>query len=331
MGVTLCVDYRERGLLEKLNGMGEKNDLAIQNLDLGDVQFVEGESVHIILERKSIRDLAASIKDGRYMEQKQRLLGYRERHPCTKVGYILEGYYTFSPSFSASNMSNKVLSGAIINSMIRDGFQVWSTRDEMDTAYLVDNMHQRFNKEPRKYFKEPPRPMPATTQNAIAKQNTNKNTNKNTSSQSETIFLIDDDDEEKKEKEEEKEEVPDIEMEDVQKNDEKIISRDAYVDAAVSSFHGSSSTMAKKRENMDAYLCLIIQLTCIPGLSSKKARDLVQKLAIKSIYGLGELLKEEDRFNASVTHKKERCDCLKSVPGIGPKLAETIRDFLLVD
>ncbi len=325
MGVMMYVDYRERGLLEKLNGMGEKNDLVIQNLDLGDVQFVEGESVHMILERKSIRDLAASIKDGRYMEQKQRLLGYRERHPRTKIGYILEGYYTFSPSFSASNMSNKVLSGAIINSMVRDGFQVWSTRDEMDTAYLLDNMHQRFNKEPRKYFKESPRPMPVTTQNAVAKQNPK--------SQSETIFLIDEDDEEEKEKAEK--EIPDIEMEDVQKpnekDDEKTISRDAYVDAAVSGFHGSSSTLTKKRENMDAYLCLIIQLTCIPGLSSKKARELVQKLAIKSIYGLGELLKEEDRFNASVTHKKERRDCLKSVPGIGPKLAETIRNFLLVD
>ena len=43
-------------------------------IELGDIHFVKDDKEIIILERKSVSDLLASIKDGRYEEQSHRLI-----------------------------------------------------------------------------------------------------------------------------------------------------------------------------------------------------------------------------------------------------------------
>jgi len=83
----LC-DSRERELIPKLPS------ISTRNLPVGDIWIgISGENVTpggIVAERKTVADLEASIIDGRYREQKARLLTY-----CQQVGarplYIIEG------------------------------------------------------------------------------------------------------------------------------------------------------------------------------------------------------------------------------------------------
>ena len=59
--MTLVIDYRERALLSRLTA-------ETKNLILGDVCIQkEGQDI-LILERKTVADLSASICDGRYQD-----------------------------------------------------------------------------------------------------------------------------------------------------------------------------------------------------------------------------------------------------------------------
>ena len=81
-------DTRERDLIPLLE------NVATRNLPVGDIWIgLSGENVlpgGLVIERKAVADLEASIKDGRYREQRLRLLTY-----CQETGarplYIIEG------------------------------------------------------------------------------------------------------------------------------------------------------------------------------------------------------------------------------------------------
>jgi ERCC4-type nuclease len=81
-------DTRERDLIPLLE------NVATRNLPVGDIWIgLSGENVlpgGLVIERKAVADLEASIKDGRYREQRLRLLTY-----CRETGarplYIIEG------------------------------------------------------------------------------------------------------------------------------------------------------------------------------------------------------------------------------------------------
>ena len=73
------VDYREKKLIKLLKSLLNlykfKNiEIEVKNLPLGDIIIKEDENSELlIIERKSINDLASSIRDGRYKEQSLRL------------------------------------------------------------------------------------------------------------------------------------------------------------------------------------------------------------------------------------------------------------------
>lgn len=73
-----------------------------RNLDIGDISFylndISGAPL-VTLERKRVDDLGSSQKDGRYREQRTRLLA--QRGGGTSVGYIVEAPY-WTPNLSNS-------------------------------------------------------------------------------------------------------------------------------------------------------------------------------------------------------------------------------------
>ena len=73
-----------------------------RNLDIGDISFylndISGAPL-VTLERKRVDDLGSSQKDGRYREQRTRLLA--QRGLGTSVGYIVEAPY-WTPNLSNS-------------------------------------------------------------------------------------------------------------------------------------------------------------------------------------------------------------------------------------
>jgi len=92
--IRVIVDTRERGLFSELdkricstNIDREKVVFEVKPLDVGDIQIYSDDTCVFVIERKSIPDLYASFRDGRYAEQKVR---FRSIESCHKA-YLIEG------------------------------------------------------------------------------------------------------------------------------------------------------------------------------------------------------------------------------------------------
>lgn len=233
--VSLLVDTRESQVKELLQCAYET-----KQLDIADFQIFMNDDPFVMIERKTIADLAQSVKDNRYKEQKQRLLA--NINPNVKVIYIIEGSYSYSPNLKYSNMNNSVLTSCIINSMIRDGIFIVHTRSSADTADFIQGLFERISKDPAKYVK------------------------------------------------------------------------------TEIGYNPTPNVAKRKRDNIDKDECVVMQLCCIPGISVKKARSIVQDLNVQSV-------------NDLVTKLKESNDPQKflhsHVNGIGKTLATTITEYLL--
>ena len=86
------VDSREQALytdLQQQLSIPVKKEMLV----LGDVvvQKQEGGEVLFLLERKTVRDLVHSLKDGRFHDQRKRWKEYRQPHPSVSVSVWIEG------------------------------------------------------------------------------------------------------------------------------------------------------------------------------------------------------------------------------------------------
>ena len=153
---TLEIDQRELQLIDELGKM-EEVPFEIRNMDAGDVRILHGETVVCVIERKTLADLDQSIKDGRYRDQKKRML---ETYPRSSVIYIIEGS-AFSASASASGSQGfgfgrfqpdlGRIRGAILNSMLRDDLKVYCVENARDTAVFLREALKRVADDPGKY------------------------------------------------------------------------------------------------------------------------------------------------------------------------------------
>tara|TARA_B110000977_G_C11087840_1_gene495461 strand:- start:5 stop:652 length:648 start_codon:yes stop_codon:yes gene_type:complete len=82
--MQIVLDYREH----KLNAIfkDKKIEYSLENLIIGDI-YISKDDVHYTIERKTLDDFSSSIIDGRYSEQKQRLLASNSH-----IIYIIEGH-----------------------------------------------------------------------------------------------------------------------------------------------------------------------------------------------------------------------------------------------
>lgn len=84
-----CCETRVMGLLKDQHVQFESRQLAS-----GDMLIVNDNSeVVVVFERKTISDLVSSIQDGRFRQQRERLLEFRKQSPNTKIVYLVEGRY----------------------------------------------------------------------------------------------------------------------------------------------------------------------------------------------------------------------------------------------
>jgi ERCC4-type nuclease len=133
-------------------------ELEISNLPIGDVILCDANGLEkVIIERKSIADLAASIKDGRYEEQSYRLNGLS--HANHNIMYIIEGDLNKVSSFK-SRIDKSVLYSAIFSLNYYKGFSVLRTNNLDETASLVCHMIYKLKKgiaeNKRPYYQESP-------------------------------------------------------------------------------------------------------------------------------------------------------------------------------
>ena len=95
--MNLIIDSRETKILEKLEANPQLlSSYKKEYLDLGDFVFSDAKGHTLFFERKTWADLAASLKDGRFREQRSRLLEQRDSSAAaetSKLCYIIEGVY----------------------------------------------------------------------------------------------------------------------------------------------------------------------------------------------------------------------------------------------
>lgn len=84
--VSCFIDSREHKLIELLS------PIATKTLDIGDI-FLQDELFELVIERKTWNDLRASIRDGRFREQRSRLRDWKEESKEKQIIYFVEGNY----------------------------------------------------------------------------------------------------------------------------------------------------------------------------------------------------------------------------------------------
>jgi len=172
--MIVTIDYREKELIdlcqlklletepetEEIKGKKkekeiEKIKIKVENLKLGDIVISNdgdgnGDNELLLFERKSLNDLASSIKDGRYAEQSFRLDGY-ESVPNHNIVYIIEGDLSKWKENAKYGCKNRVAKKTLITSMCSmlyyKGFSVIRTMNMTETCELILNWADKLQRE----------------------------------------------------------------------------------------------------------------------------------------------------------------------------------------
>jgi len=135
MGIDLILDCREHKLIDFFP------DTKTKQLDIGDILYVNSEDnsdIKCIVERKTLNDLSSSIVDGRYKEQKCRLLS-----SGIKIVYILEG-----TSKNKHGVKLSTIFSAMLNMQFRDNITVIRTKDIEETSTILIMLKEKINNIP---------------------------------------------------------------------------------------------------------------------------------------------------------------------------------------
>jgi ERCC4-type nuclease len=117
--------------------------IIIENLPIGDIILCKDGVDKVIIERKSLRDLAASIKDGRYEEQSYRLNGLPMHNH--NILYLIEGDVNKFNVFK-DRMEKMTMYSAMVSLNYYKGFSVMRSLNIEESALILCNMAYKINK-----------------------------------------------------------------------------------------------------------------------------------------------------------------------------------------
>lgn len=136
--IRLIIDTRENLLYNNIIERDldvYKNHISIEkkNLELGDIEINISNvdfTNKFIFERKTLSDLNASINDGRYKEQKHRLLSSYSNNAIT---YIIEG----DDIHKSINRNDKKISSSYFNTLYRDNIKIIFNKNLFETVNFI--------------------------------------------------------------------------------------------------------------------------------------------------------------------------------------------------
>lgn len=129
--MNIVIDLRENAIKDHFKD-NKPEWIEYSQLPLGDIIIKDGEQIIFIIERKTLDDLSHSIKDGRYHEQKFRLLEHFSRD---QIIYLIEG--TKSKGF---------YQGAIINTILRDNIKVLRSVSLKESIQIIIDLYEKSKK-----------------------------------------------------------------------------------------------------------------------------------------------------------------------------------------
>ena len=144
--LKLTCDSREKKVIATIK---EKNlfpfDVIDQLLSVGDflINDLHGKKI-MIIERKTYEDLFSSLTDGRFSEQKSRLLASE----YNKIAYILEGNDNFDEK------KRNLVKQIEIRLQLKYGIHVLHSKCPEDTANLLKILMLKLSKDPSYHTKQ---------------------------------------------------------------------------------------------------------------------------------------------------------------------------------
>lgn len=150
--MIITIDIREQDLLSHINHLVAtipvfKNCIIkSETLPIGDIIISNETEEKLIIERKSVTDLLASIKDGRYEEQSYRLNGLN--HHNHNIIYLIEGDVNRVNRFKSDNRVEKLtLYSAMFSLNYYKGFSMFRSFSLEESATIICNMAYKLDKE----------------------------------------------------------------------------------------------------------------------------------------------------------------------------------------
>jgi len=142
-GIKIHIDHREADLISFIKNQDLKDAvIVVENLQIGDVILSYNDSECVILERKSIQDLAASIKDGRYEEQSYRLNGSSCHNH--NIVYVIEG--DVNSTFYKGRVDKSTIYSAMVSLNYYKGFSVMRTFGLEETGKFICYMAHKLGR-----------------------------------------------------------------------------------------------------------------------------------------------------------------------------------------
>lgn len=150
--MLLLIDERERDLYEAIHNIlfnkGESYPIQLEKrvLTLGDAVICQDatEKELVIIERKTLRDLVASIKDGRYEEQSYRLThSSGSDFRLHNIMYLIEGgmHTIYNP------LEKKIVLGALASIHYFKGFSLMRTVSVQESAEWIVALTHKMERE----------------------------------------------------------------------------------------------------------------------------------------------------------------------------------------
>ena len=158
--MKLVIDYREKKLIELINSIKMMNakykpiEIIVENLPLSDVIIKDkNNNEKMLIERKTINDLASSIQDGRYNEQSYRLTNCDIHNH--NIMYLIEGNISMWNN-RYTRINRDTIYSAIVSIMYYKGFSVFVTSTTVETAEFLLNTALKIHKNDKSSSKKYP-------------------------------------------------------------------------------------------------------------------------------------------------------------------------------
>jgi ERCC4-type nuclease len=135
----LIIDTRERNILRHQKEFEDINH-EVRQITTADYVVTCDDKIIAAIERKSLEDYAASIKDGR-SDNKKKLIDLRKKTNCTLI-YIIEGDAYPQPNDYYGNIPYRFIESSMFHLTVRDKITILKTRDTLGTASMLNRfMH----------------------------------------------------------------------------------------------------------------------------------------------------------------------------------------------
>jgi ERCC4-type nuclease len=109
-------------------------------LPVGDIWIGKDQEGGVVIERKTTADFEASILDGRYREQRTRLLAYCAEKKARPLYIIEQGL-----NGRTRSLQPQTLQKMLNRLMLRYGVAVWLTESPLDTVAAIQILEEQFN------------------------------------------------------------------------------------------------------------------------------------------------------------------------------------------